>query len=90
MIFILKIPARVAMATSLLVLVPTSLAAVLTHVVEGQFHEGWRRAGLIGAGALVGAQLGLVFSSKVNQRGVLVLLSLGLLAVGARQIFTGL
>ncbi len=90
MMFILKIPPRVAGATSLLVLIPTSLAAVLTQVVGGQMHEGWRRAGLLGGGALIGAQVGVFLSTRINQRLLLVILSLGLAAVGIRQLVTGL
>lgn len=90
MTFILKIPSRVASATSLLVLVPTSFVGVLTHVLAGQYHHGWRRAGLLGLGALVGAQVGVYLSPRVNQKLVLLILAAALAAVGVRQIMDGL
>lgn len=86
MTFILKIPPRVVGATALFVLVPTSLVGVLTRVAEGQFYEGWRRAGLLGIGALFGAQLGLYLSTRVNQRTILILLAIAMVMVGIRQV----
>lgn len=87
--FILKVPLRVASATSLLVLVVTSLSAILTLFLSGAIHEGWRRAGLLGLGALFGAQLGVYFSSRVNPKFVLLLLSAAMAIVGIRQIVAG-
>ena len=87
--FILKVPLRVASATSLLVLVATSLSAILTLFLSGAIHEGWRRAGLLGLGALFGAQLGVYFSSRVNPKLVLLLLSAAMAIVGIRQIVAG-
>ena len=90
MTFILKMPPRVAGATSLFVLVPTSLVGVLTHVVAGQYTEGWRRAGLLGLGAIVGAQIGVYLGGRVNQRVVMFLLAFALFAVGMRQLAAGI
>lgn len=89
MTFILNMPSRVVGATALFVLVPTSLAGVLTRVFSGQFHEGWRRAGLLGLGALIGAQVGIYLSTRVNQRVILVILALAMVGVGVRQIVAG-
>jgi hypothetical protein len=89
MTFILKMPTRVVGATALFVLTPTSLAGVLTRIFSGQFHEGWRRAGLLGLGALVGAQVGLYLSTRVNQRVVMGILALAMVLVGVRQIVAG-
>ncbi len=90
LVYILKVPPRVASATTLLVLVPTSFAGILTHILTGQFHEGWRRAGLLGVGALIGGQLGVYLGKRLSQKVILVILSLGLTAVGARQILASL
>ncbi|MSQ21820.1 MAG: sulfite exporter TauE/SafE family protein [Dehalococcoidia bacterium] len=87
--FILKVPLRVASATSLLVLVVTSLSAILTLFLSDAIHEGWRRAGFLGIGALFGAQLGVYFSSRVNPKLVLLLLSAAMAMVGIRQIVAG-
>lgn len=90
MAFILRMPLRVASATSLLVLVPTALTGIATHIATGQIHEGWRRAGLLGLGALVGAQLGVYFAGRVNPRAVLIVLGFALFIAGARQLAAGL
>ena len=57
MIIGLRVPPPIATATSHFVLVFLALSGVLTHVATGNFEHGWRRAGLIGVGALIGAQI---------------------------------
>ncbi len=88
--FILRVPLRVASATALLVLVFTSSAALATRLLTGAADDGWRRAGLLGLGALFGAQVGVYLSSRVNARVVLMVLSGALVLVGLRQIALGL
>jgi uncharacterized membrane protein YfcA len=90
LVYIMKIPTRVASATTLAVLVPTSFTGILSHILAGQFNEGWRRAGLLGLGALLGGQLGIYLGRRVNQRVILLMLSLGLGAVGIRQLLANL
>ncbi len=87
---VLKMPFRVASATSLLVLGATSLTAILTLFFSGVSHEGWRMAGLLGLGALLGAQLGIHFGSRVNSKALLILLSAAMVLVGLRQLMQGL
>ncbi|MBI4296941.1 MAG: sulfite exporter TauE/SafE family protein [Chloroflexi bacterium] len=87
---LLRVPARVATATSHFVLVFTSLTAVLVHIFTGQFHEGWRRAGLLGLGALLGAQIGVYLANRVNPRLIMLILSLGLAAAGIRQVLASI
>ncbi len=84
--FILKVPIRVAGSTSLLVLAFTSSAALLTLLASGAILEGWRRAGLLGLGAVFGAQLGLYLSRRVNQTVVLLILSAALFISGLRML----
>ena len=90
LVYLIKIPTRVASATTLMVLIPTSFVGILSHVLAGQFDEGWRRAGLLGLGALVGGQLGVYLGKRVNQRVILFILSMGLAAVGLRQLLASL
>jgi len=87
--FILKVPLKVATATALLVLVFTSATAILTLLFSGAIHEGWRRAALLGFGALFGAQLGVYFSGRVNPRIILLILSVALVIAGVRQLVAG-
>lgn len=88
--FILKVPLRVASATSLLVVVVTAFSALLTLFLSGAIHEGLRRAALLGLGALLGAQLGVYLSSRVNPKFVLLLLAAAMVMVGVRQIVAGI
>lgn len=90
LVLLLRIPARIAVATTLFVLVFTSLSGVLVHVATGQFHQGWRRAGLLGIGVLVGAYVGVHLANRINPRILLVVLSIGLIAAGVRQVVAGL
>ncbi|MBI4201845.1 MAG: sulfite exporter TauE/SafE family protein [Chloroflexi bacterium] len=87
--FLLKMPPRVVNATALFVVVPTSGVALLTRVLMGEYLDGWVQAGLLGLGALVGAQMGVYLLSRVNQRVVVVTLSVVMILVAARQILAG-
>lgn len=88
--FILKVPLKVASATALLVLVFTSATGILTLFFSGAIHEGWRRAALLGFGALFGSQLGVYLSGRVNPKTILLVLSIALVIVGVRQLVAGL
>ncbi|MBI4298246.1 MAG: sulfite exporter TauE/SafE family protein [Chloroflexi bacterium] len=88
--FILKVPFRVASATALLVLVFTSITAISTLFFSGAIHEGWRRAALLGVGALFGAQLGVYLGRRVDAKVILPILSVAMALVGVRQLIAGL
>lgn len=90
MTFILKMPARLVAPTAMLLLVLTSSSSLFTRIVTNQYQEGWRRAALLGLGALVGAQIGTYLSSRVNQRVVLVILAASMILVGVRQLVVGI
>ncbi|MBF8267271.1 MAG: sulfite exporter TauE/SafE family protein [Dehalococcoidia bacterium] len=90
MIGLLKVPTAIATATSQFTVIFTALAGVLVHVFTGQFRQGWRRTGLVGIGAILGAQLGVYLSGRVNHRFVMWGLSLALVAGGVRQIVSGM
>lgn len=84
---LLGFPVHVATATSHFVLAITALAGVLTHAVHGAFHHGVRRAAMLGAGALVGAQFGAHLSARVHGRWILRSLAAALALVGVRLLF---
>jgi len=90
MTFILKMPPRVASATSLYVIIPTAAAGLLTRILTGEYVEGWRRAGILGLGALIGAQVGIYLSTRLNQRVIMAILAVAMALVGARQILVGI
>lgn len=90
MTFLLKMPPRVVAPTAMLLLVVTSSSSLITRIATGQFDDGWRRAALLGAGALVGAQIGIYLRSRVDHRVVLVILAASMILVGSRQLIVGI
>ena len=90
MTFILKIPSRVIAPTAMLLLVLTSSSGLATRILANQYQEGWEPAALLGIGALVGAQIGVYLSPRVNQRLVLIVLAISMALVGFRQIILGI
>jgi uncharacterized protein len=77
-------PAHIATATSHFILAIMSLIGTLTHVVDGEFASGVRRTLALGAGVLVGAQVGAQLSRRVHGTLILRALAVGILLVGAR------
>jgi uncharacterized membrane protein YfcA len=90
MTFILKMPSRVIAPTAMLLLVLTSSSSLATRILTNQYQEGWERAALLGIGALIGAQVGVYLSSRVNQKLVLIFLAISMALVGIRQIILGI
>ena len=90
MTFLLRMPPRVVAPTAMLLLVLTSSSSLITRILTDQYEEGWIRAMLLGIGALLGAQIGIYLSSRVNQKFILILLSISMSLVGIRQIFVGI
>ncbi|MBI4202029.1 MAG: sulfite exporter TauE/SafE family protein [Chloroflexi bacterium] len=88
--FILKIPSRLVAPTNLMILTFSSSSGLITRIISGDYSEGWRRAGLLGLGALIGAQIGIYFSTRVNQRVFLIILAFSMALVGVRQIIAGI
>ncbi|MCC6173937.1 MAG: sulfite exporter TauE/SafE family protein [Chloroflexi bacterium] len=82
----LGFPAHIATATSHFILAIMSGVGTLTHIMSGEFDTGVRRTIAIGAGVLIGAQIGAKLSQRVHGRLILRALSVGLLGVGARLI----
>ncbi|MBI4492359.1 MAG: sulfite exporter TauE/SafE family protein [Chloroflexi bacterium] len=86
LIQVLGYPAHVATATSHFILALMAFAATVTHVLAGEFAYGVWRTVALGAGVLVGAQVGAWLSQRVHGRWILRGLALGLLAVGVRLL----
>ena len=90
MTFLLRMPPGVVAPTAMLLLVVTSSSSLITRIATGQFQEGWRRAALLGVGALVGAQVGIYLRSRVDHRVVLIILAVSMILVGGRQLIVGI
>ena len=82
----LNFPAHVATATSQFVVAVTTLSAAMTHVIHGAYTEGFRRAAVLSAGAVIGAQFGARLSHNVSERWIVRLLAAGLAAVAIRLL----
>ncbi len=88
MVALMKIPPPIAAGTSHFVLVFAALTGVLTHVFLGEFTAGWRRAGLIGGGVVIGAQIGVLLARRINPGMLVICLSAAMVVLGVRQIIT--
>jgi len=87
---LLRFPFAIAAATSQYVLMFMSLAGTLTHIFAGEFQTGWRRTGALSLGVLIGAQIGVVLSTRIGGAMLTKLLSVALLIVGIRLALNGL
>ena len=87
MLIALRIPANVAVATSQLELTAAAAAALTVHLAAG-FGDAdqWVRAAIVGAGTLVGAQLGVRLAPRVGGRLVLGAIGAGLMLAGVRLL----
>jgi uncharacterized membrane protein YfcA len=83
---IITFPVHAATATSHFILSITSLTGLIVHIVSGKFKHGLGRAIFISAGAMIGAQLGAMLSSKVKGKFIIRILSIALFIVGARLV----
>lgn len=88
MIFLLGFPAHIAVATSTFVLMISSVVGVIGHTMLG--HIVWVPAMAIGAGAIVGAQIGASLSKKSKPRLLMLLLAITMVAVGAQLVWRGM
>ena len=86
MVCLLGFPAHTAAATSHFVLAVSSLFGVATHYLLNNIYLDAALA--IGAGAVIGAQLGAKLSLKVRSQSLLFLLALCLFALGLRMVLT--
>ena len=82
-------PVHVATATSHFVLAVTGWAGVAVHAWAGTYQHGLRRAALLAAGVIPGAQLGALLSRRVDDRWILRALAIALLLAGARVLAMG-
>jgi uncharacterized membrane protein YfcA len=86
----LKFPVHVATATSHFVLVFIAAAGTLTHILNGTFEHGVRRAAALAVGVVIGAQLGAILSNRLQGSWIIRLLAVGLGAAGLRLIIGSL
>ena len=84
LIAVLGFPVHIATATSHFVLAIMATVATGTHLLEGDLSGLLPQTLLLGAGAIVGAQVGARFSERVRGRHIVQTLAVSLIFVGLR------
>jgi uncharacterized membrane protein YfcA len=87
LVFVLRFPVHIAVATSHFVLAITALVGTIVHIANGEFDAGIRRTAALAVGVIIGAQIGAYFARHSGGRLILRLLAVGLILIGARVIF---
>ncbi len=83
---LLNFPTHIATAVSQFVVATTTFAAVDVHIFTGAFAHGIRRAAVLSAGAIIGAQLGARLSQRTSGVLIMRLLAGGMGIVAIRLI----
>jgi uncharacterized protein len=86
MVLLLGFPTHIATATSQAILVVMSFSGALTDFLAGGFNDAWRRTLLIGAGVVVGAQIGAALAPRTRPVLITRALAASLALVGLRLI----
>ncbi len=87
MVTVLRIPLDISVATSQFMLIFMATTGTSIHAIAGDFGlTQLMRAGLLGLGAIVGAQVGAAAAQRLTDRTISRLLSAGLLAIGGGLI----
>ncbi len=84
MTLILSIPIHIAVATSMLTMIVTSIAGVGQHVALG--HINWEFALLLASGSVLGAQVGSFASKKLSAKNLRRVFGLILVIVSIQMI----
>ncbi len=84
---VLGFPAHVATATSHAVLAVTAAIATIVHLVHGDYRTIWQPVLAACGGAIAGAPIGALLSTRVRGAVILRILAVALALVGARLIF---
>jgi len=85
MIYLFSFPAHVAIATSTLVIALTALFGTASHALYGDVA--WATALFVGAGAIVGAQIGARLAKRVPEKPLLRLLAVAVIVTAAKLLW---
>ncbi|MBK1439851.1 sulfite exporter TauE/SafE family protein [Parapedobacter sp. ISTM3] len=87
---VLHFPAHVATATSHFILSIMATISVVVHFANGAYRspEVIKVVASLGAGAMVGAQVGAVLSQKIHGRFIIKALAIALFLVGVRLLIS--
>lgn len=88
MVLLFSYPPHVATATSMFVILISSVLGSATHILSGEVD--WFSAAALAPGAWVGGKLGAIIASRMSGKGLLWLLRVTLILLSARMIWQGL
>ncbi|MBI0577580.1 sulfite exporter TauE/SafE family protein [Neobacillus cucumis] len=88
MILVFFFPPHVAVATSMFMILPTSILSSITHVVLGNVN--WLYALALIPGAWIGAKVGVYLNSKLKSKTIVLILRTILVIVGLQLIYEGI
>ena len=90
LVWLLNFPVHIATATSHFILAIMALTGTLVHIWQGSFFHGVRETLALGAGVLVGAQLGAYLSNRIASAWIIRSLAIALGVVGVRILLQNL
>lgn len=85
---VMHVPVHVAMPTSQFMVLISATSGVVMHLALGHFHVGWVPFALLGAGAIVGAQIGAALSARLSGGTLVRLMAIALVTVGLRLVLS--
>ncbi|MCQ2350929.1 MAG: sulfite exporter TauE/SafE family protein [Paludibacteraceae bacterium] len=88
MTYLLKFPVKRAVATSTVILAVSAVAGTTSHAALG--HIDWIVALCLGAGACIGAQIGVLIASKVKSKVIVDIVAALVLMIGIKFLFEAL
>lgn len=88
MILVFFFPPHVATATSMFMILPTSLLSSITHITLGNVD--WLYALALIPGAWIGAKVGVFLNTKLKSKTIVLILRTILVIVGIRLIYQGI
>lgn len=88
MVYLFSVPVYVAVATATLILVLSSAVGSVSHILFGNVL--FLFSVILGAGVVLGAQVGARLSARIQGPWIIRLLSLALIVAGARLVMRGL
>lgn len=85
LIYLIKKPVKIAHATAILIILPTTLASALVYLFLGRFEV--LNGLLVSGGVIAGGALGALFLGKLNPKLCGLIFSLIMLFAGIRAAF---
>ena len=87
-VILLRIPIEIATATSIFILVGTSLVANITNLLQGDLSGYYSIVLSICVGSFIGGQIGTKLAKRITSLWIARVLSFTLILVGIRLITT--